>query len=63
VILTLLYINSEGVIPAPIFIGINSSRNPAQNTGFRVKPGMTSEGKEFLTHHTTFIQETLMSFE
>jgi hypothetical protein len=28
--LTLLYINSEVVIPAPIFIGINSSGNPAQ---------------------------------
>jgi hypothetical protein len=28
--LTLLYIRSEVVIPAPIFIGINSSGNPAQ---------------------------------
>ncbi len=28
--LTLLYIGSEAVIPAPISTGINSSENPAQ---------------------------------
>jgi Na+/H+ antiporter NhaA len=31
----------EFVIPVPIFIGINSSRNPEDRTGFRIKCGMT----------------------
>ncbi len=38
--LTLLYINSEAVIPAKAGIQI-------RNTGFRVKPGMTKRVKDF----------------
>ena len=49
---TFLHFNSEPVIPAPIFIGINSSRNPLKNTGFRVKPGMTTD--------MLFMEEALM---
>jgi hypothetical protein len=43
--LTLLYINSEAVIPAKAGI-------QPRNTGFRVKPGMTNKGKRFLIHYT-----------
>jgi hypothetical protein len=46
VILTLLYINSEAVIPAKAGI-------QPRNIGFRVKPGMTNKGKRFLNHCTT----------
>ncbi len=42
---TLLYINFRDVIPA-------NSGNPAKNTGFRVKPGMTNKVKTFMTHYT-----------
>ena len=42
---TLLYINSEGIINVEPRISL-------RDTGFRVKPGMTNEGKEFMTHHT-----------
>jgi len=56
---TLLYINSEGVIPAPIFIEMNSSRNPAQKhwippcqaRGKLCQAQMTSKGKGFMTHY------------
>jgi hypothetical protein len=44
--LTLLYINFEPVIPAKAGI-------QPRNTGFRVKPGMTNEGKKFLNHYTS----------
>ncbi len=50
--LTLVYINSGAVIPVPAFAGINSSGNPAYDTGFRVKPGMTNKAKIFLNHYT-----------
>jgi hypothetical protein len=58
--LTLLYIDSEVVIPAPIFIGINSSGDPAQQDWIPrikygaglVKPGMTNKEKDFMTHYT-----------
>ena len=43
--LKLLCINSKAVIPAKAGIQI-------ENTGFRVKPGMTNKGKELLTHYT-----------
>ncbi len=43
--LTLLYINSEAVTPEKAGIQI-------ENTGFRVKPGMTEKGKGLLTHYT-----------
>ncbi len=43
--LTVLYINSEAVIPAKAGIQI-------RNTGFRVKPGMTKKAKELLIHYT-----------
>ena len=42
---TLLYINSEAVIPAEA--GIQH-----RNTGFRVRPGMTNKVKGLLTHYT-----------
>jgi hypothetical protein len=42
--LTLLYINSEAVIPAKPGIHLGK-------TGFRVKPGMTIKVKGLLTHH------------
>ncbi len=44
--LTLLYINFEAVIPAKA--GIQFGK-----TGFRVKPGMTINGKGFMTHYTS----------
>ena len=44
--LTLLYINSEAVIPAKAGI-------QPRNTGFRVKPGMTNKGKRFLNHYNS----------
>jgi hypothetical protein len=47
--LTLLYVNSEGVIPAKAGIQFI-------NTGFRVKPGMTSKGKGFTMHHTMILK-------
>jgi len=61
--LTLLYIISEAVIPAPISIGINSGGNPARNTGFPrvkhwaglIKPGMTNKGKRLLNHCMKFM--------
>jgi hypothetical protein len=43
--LTLLYISSEAVIPAKAGIQI-------ENTGFRVKPGMTIKVKGLLTQYT-----------
>jgi hypothetical protein len=43
--LTLLYISSEAVIPAKAGIQI-------ENTGFRVKPGMTIKAKGLLTQYT-----------
>jgi len=43
--LKLLCINSKAVIPAKAGIQI-------ENTGFRVKPGMTNKGKGLLTHYT-----------
>ena len=42
---TLLYINSETVIPAKAGIQLT-------NTGFRVKPGMTIKVKGLLTQYT-----------
>ncbi len=42
--LTLLYISSEAVIPAKAGIQI-------ENTGFRVKPGMTIKAKGLLTQY------------
>jgi len=60
--LTLLYINSKAVIPAPAFVGVNLSprRRGAEiqlkNTGFRVKPGMTNRGKRLVTHYTWGLQ-------
>jgi hypothetical protein len=42
--LTLLYINSEAVIPAKPGIHLGK-------TGFLVKPGMTINVKGLLTHH------------
>jgi hypothetical protein len=61
--LTLLYINSEVVIPAPIFIGINSSGNPAkkdwippyQVRGRLIKPGITNKENEFMTNYTKIL--------
>jgi hypothetical protein len=44
---TLLYINSETVIPAKAGIQI-------ANTGFRVKPGMTIKVKELLTQYPRY---------
>jgi len=44
--LTLLYKNSEAVLPA------NTGIQP-KNTGFRVKPGMTNYTKTFLNHYTS----------
>ena len=41
---TLLYIHFKGVIPAKAGIQI-------RNTGFRVKPGMTINGKRFMMHY------------
>jgi hypothetical protein len=43
---TLLYINSEAVIPAKAGIQL-------RNTGFRVKPGMTIKVKGLLTQYTS----------
>ncbi|MCJ7746425.1 MAG: hypothetical protein MUP27_01675, partial [Desulfobacterales bacterium] len=43
---TLLYISSEAVIPAKAGIQI-------ENTGFRVKPGMTIKVKGLLTQYTS----------
>ena len=48
--LTILYINSEAVIPAKAGIQFI-------NAGFRVKPGMTNRGKRFLIHRTGIITE------
>ena len=45
---TLLYISSEAVIPAKAGIQI-------ENTGFRVKPGMTIKVKGLLTHYISCI--------
>jgi hypothetical protein len=53
--LALLYITSEAVIPAPIFIGINSSGNPLQKhwippyqvRGRLIKPGMIIKERDF----------------
>ncbi len=42
--LTLLYIDSQIVIPAKAGIQIT-------NTRFRVKPGMTNKAKRFLNHN------------
>jgi hypothetical protein len=47
--LTLLNINFEGVIPANAGIQL-------ENTGFRVKPGMTIKGNGFMTHHISQIE-------
>jgi hypothetical protein len=47
--LTLLYINSEAVIPAKAGIQL-------KNTGFRVKPGMTNNEKELLTHYIRILE-------
>jgi hypothetical protein len=44
--LTLLYINSEVVIPANTLKGNGAGIQP-KNTGFRVKPGMTNKAKKF----------------
>ena len=46
--LTLLYINSEAVIPA-------KARIESRNTGYRIKPRMTDQGKRFLIHYTGFL--------
>ena len=46
--LTLLYISSEDVIPAKAGIQI-------ENTGFRVKPGMTIKVKGLLTQYIRVI--------
>ena len=46
--LTFLYINSKDVIPAKAGI------QPI-NTGFRIKPGMTKQGKRLLIHYTMVI--------
>jgi hypothetical protein len=43
--ITLLYTDSEAVIPAKAEIQMKI-------TGFRVKPGMTNKGKTFLNHYT-----------
>jgi hypothetical protein len=53
VILTLLYINSEVVIPAKAGIQFRNNGFPRvkHGAGF-VKPGMTNKGKEFLSHYT-----------
>jgi hypothetical protein len=48
--LTLLYINSEVVIPAKAGIQL-------RKTGFLVKPGMTNKEKEFMIHHTSNSQK------
>jgi hypothetical protein len=48
--LTLLCINSEVVIPANTLKGTGAGIQP-QNTGFRVKPGMTNKAKTFLNHY------------
>jgi hypothetical protein len=54
---TLLYINSETVIPAKAGIQL-------ANTGFRVKPGMTIKVKGLLTEYIRFRTEThQMRFE
>jgi hypothetical protein len=50
VILTLFYINSEVVIPAKAGIQLN-------NTGFRIKPGMTNKAKTFLNHYTSVVYQ------
>ena len=49
--LTLLYINFEAVIPAKAGIQLGK-------TGFRVKPGMTINGKGFMTHYTMSAPKT-----
>jgi len=42
-----------GVIPYNFAgYGVNPGDNPDQNTGFRVKPGMTNKGKGFLIRYT-----------
>jgi hypothetical protein len=43
--LTLLYINSEAVIPEKAGIQI-------RRTGFQVNPGMTNKGRAFVTQDT-----------
>ena len=48
---TFLNINSGPSFPPRIKYGVNSNGNPVKNTGFRVKPGMTDKGKEFLAHY------------
>jgi hypothetical protein len=54
---TLLYINSEDVIPAPAFAGVNLSPRTwgagiqLSHTGFRVKLGMTIKVEGLLTKY------------
>jgi len=50
----LLHINPEAVIPAPYQVRgkLQQASNP-ENTGFRVKPGMTNKGKGLLTPYTS----------
>ncbi len=50
--LTLLYTDSEAVIPAKAGIQF-------RNTGFRVKPGMTNMGKTFLNHYTSVREQVI----
>jgi hypothetical protein len=54
---TLLYISSEAVIPAKAGIQIASGPEgpmaQRENTGFRVKPGMTIKVKGLLTRYTS----------
>jgi hypothetical protein len=56
VILTLLYINSEVVIPAKAGIQFKNNGFPRvkHGAGF-VKPGMTNNGKGFLSHCITWL--------
>ena len=69
--LTLLHIDCEAVIPAPISIGVNSSGNPArkywippyQVRGRLIKPGMTIKVKGLLTQDTREGREIHVKFE
>jgi hypothetical protein len=52
--LTLLYINSEAVIPAKAGIQPKNTGFPRIKYGASlVKPGMTNKGKTFLNHYTS----------
>jgi len=58
--LTLLYINAEGVIPAKAGIQHRNTGFPRIKYGAGlVKPGMTGNGKGFITHRRVDFPEHL----